>query len=114
MGFQIGGTEWIFVVIVVVVLMFGSKKVPELARSLGKAMGEFQKGRAEFEREIRAATQAVKEPMVEVIKAIPEPINDATQRDQRDRLEKAANDLGIPTDGKTNEQLKEELRKSLS
>ena len=32
------------IVLVVVLLMFGSKKVPELARSLGKAQSEFKEG----------------------------------------------------------------------
>lgn len=55
---QIVGTEWIWIVFLVVFLLFGSQKLPELSRALGKAMGEFQRGRAEVEREIRAATAA--------------------------------------------------------
>ena len=35
--------------IVGLVLVFGSKKLPELARALGKAKGEFKKGTAEDE-----------------------------------------------------------------
>jgi sec-independent protein translocase protein TatA len=34
---------------VVIVLVFGSKKLPELARALGKAKGEFKKGTQEGE-----------------------------------------------------------------
>lgn len=37
------GTEWI-VVGAVVLLLFGAKKLPELARSLGKSSREFKKG----------------------------------------------------------------------
>ena len=55
---QIIGTEWIWIIFLVVFLLFGSQKLPELSRALGKAMGEFQRGRAEVEREIRAATAA--------------------------------------------------------
>lgn len=36
-------------------LLFGAKKIPELARGLGKSMGEFKKARDEFEREIMTA-----------------------------------------------------------
>ena len=43
------GPWQIFLVIVVLVLVFGSKKLPELARALGKAKGEFKKGTAEGE-----------------------------------------------------------------
>ena len=46
-----GGPEmiWIFII---VLLLFGAKKLPELARGVGKSMGEFKKAREEFEREI--------------------------------------------------------------
>lgn len=39
-------------IFVVILLLFGAKKLPELARGFGKAMGEFKKARDEFEREI--------------------------------------------------------------
>jgi sec-independent protein translocase protein TatA len=39
-----GGPEWIVVAIVAVVVLFGAKKIPEMARSLGRAQGEFKKG----------------------------------------------------------------------
>ena len=48
----LGGPE-IAVIFVVVLLLFGAKKIPELARGLGKSMGEFNKARDEFEREIQ-------------------------------------------------------------
>ena len=41
------GPWQILLVIVVLVLVFGSKKLPELARALGKAKGEYKKGAAE-------------------------------------------------------------------
>jgi sec-independent protein translocase protein TatA len=40
---NLGGPEML-IVLVVVLLLFGSKKVPELARSLGKAQREFKDG----------------------------------------------------------------------
>ncbi len=47
------GTEWIVIIVVIVVVFFGVKKIPELARSLGKASGEFQKAKLEGGREIQ-------------------------------------------------------------
>ena len=41
----------ILIVIALAVVLFGAKKIPELARSIGKAKGEFKKGRAEGEKE---------------------------------------------------------------
>jgi sec-independent protein translocase protein TatA len=40
------GPEWI-VVVVILVLLFGAKKLPELARSVGKSTNEFKKGMSE-------------------------------------------------------------------
>jgi len=47
------GTEIIIVVIVIAVLIFGAKKIPELAKTFGKAKGEFEKGRIEGEQELK-------------------------------------------------------------
>jgi sec-independent protein translocase protein TatA len=42
-------------IFVVILLLFGAKKLPELARGIGKSMGEFKKARDDFEREITQA-----------------------------------------------------------
>src|SRR3990172_1302950 len=48
-----GGLEWLIVLLVAgAILLFGPKKIPELARGLGRAMGEFRRGKVELEREI--------------------------------------------------------------
>ncbi len=41
---DVGPTE-LLIVLAIVVVLFGSKKVPELARSLGQASREFRRGR---------------------------------------------------------------------
>ncbi|HET6457970.1 MAG TPA: twin-arginine translocase TatA/TatE family subunit [Nitrosopumilaceae archaeon] len=43
----------IIVVIIIGALIFGAKKIPELARTFGKAKGEFEKGRLESEKELK-------------------------------------------------------------
>ena len=45
---HIGWPE-VLLIMVVVLLLFGASKLPELARSLGKATSEFKKGREEGE-----------------------------------------------------------------
>lgn len=47
-----GGIE-IFVVLIIVVLLFGANKLPKLARSSGQAMGEFRRGREQVESELQ-------------------------------------------------------------
>lgn len=42
-------------IFVVILLLFGAKKLPELARGIGKSMGEFKKARDDFERELTTA-----------------------------------------------------------
>ena len=41
-----GGTELILIIFVII-LLFGARKLPELARSLGKSLNEFKKGQRE-------------------------------------------------------------------
>lgn len=53
-----GGPE-LFFLILLVLLLFGAKKLPELARGLGQSLGEFKKARDEFEREIHKSAADV-------------------------------------------------------
>ncbi len=48
-----GGMEWIWIAIIVGVLIFGAKKIPELAKTLGKAKGDYEKGRIESEKDLK-------------------------------------------------------------
>jgi sec-independent protein translocase protein TatA len=49
--------EWVIVgIVAVLVLLFGAKKLPELARSVGRSTSEFKKGMAEGTSEAEAAT----------------------------------------------------------
>ncbi len=41
-----GGSEWILIILIVV-LLFGGKKIPELMRGLGKGINEFKKAKDE-------------------------------------------------------------------
>ena len=52
LGVFIQGSEWIFIIIIAVVFIFGAKKIPELARTFGKAKGEYEKGKVQADREL--------------------------------------------------------------
>src|SRR5690348_7303895 len=54
-----GPSEWMLILVIVLVL-FGAKRLPELARGLGQSLNEFRKVRDEFDRELRDAANHVK------------------------------------------------------
>jgi sec-independent protein translocase protein TatA len=47
-----GINEILVIVVLAAVFIFGAKKIPELAKTLGKAKGEFEKGKIEAEKEL--------------------------------------------------------------
>jgi sec-independent protein translocase protein TatA len=97
----IGGAELIIIAIIIVALIFGSKKMPELARSIGKATTEYEKAKIQVKREI------------DVIKN--QDINENPNLDRK-KLEDIADILGIDYSNKRDNELKiaidSELKKS--
>lgn len=51
---NLGGPDLLFILLIVLVL-FGAKKLPELARGMGSAIKEFQKAKDEFTDELHSA-----------------------------------------------------------
>jgi sec-independent protein translocase protein TatA len=92
------GTQEILLVLVVIVLLFGASKLPELARSMGRSMGEFKRGQIEVERELQSVKSSAAAPNLEV----------AMTRTQR-----MAKNLGIEITGKTDDQLLVEIESKL-
>ncbi len=43
----------IIAAVIIGVVIFGAKKIPELARTFGKARGEYEKGKIEAEKELK-------------------------------------------------------------
>lgn len=58
-------------IFIVILLLFGAKRLPELARGIGKSMGEFKKAKEEFEHEITRAETEVRTPTSAVVKEVP-------------------------------------------
>jgi sec-independent protein translocase protein TatA len=46
--------DWLIIAVVAGILFYGSSKIPQLAHSLGRSVGEFKKGRLEVERELKS------------------------------------------------------------
>ena len=60
----------ILIVVVVIAVLFGFKKLPELMHNVGKATGEFQKGKFEAQREL----DEIKKPIDDTTKNIKESV----------------------------------------
>jgi sec-independent protein translocase protein TatA len=87
----VNSAEVIIIVIIIAVLFFGVKKIPELARSLGKASTEYEKSRIEAKKEI----QQIKS-------------HNTTDVD-REKLESIADTLGIDYSTKNDEELRNSI-----
>jgi len=61
LGLERMGPLEILLIVVVLVLIFGAKRIPELARSLGKSINEFKKGQREGVSEKDTAQQDAKD-----------------------------------------------------
>lgn len=135
--FPIGIEIIIILVVVAIVLLLGPRKIPELARGIGKALGEFRRGRQEIEREIqremnsqpaRGSTEQVYEINPRIIQAAQRLDVDTTGRKERElkleilgsmreasrtRLEAVAGSLDVKADGLDDAQLRDEIAKAL-
>lgn len=85
--FGVGGFEWIFIILIIVVFIFGVKKIPELAKSFGKASAEYEKARIEAKRELRQ-------------------IRNQDTNVSREKLEAIADTLGIDYTNKNDDELR--------
>lgn len=100
---MITGVEWIIVaVILVILLLWGPSQLPKIARALGEAKKEFQKATKEAEEITKEATR----PFTETVTATTEEV-----RKVDDKLLEIAKSLGISTEGKTREQIADEILK---
>ena len=89
MGLLDPGPELIILIFIVVILLFGAKKIPELARGVGRAMGEFKRGKMEIEREIAQSSSA-----------------GATSAAAGDGITAAAKELGLIVEGRSEAELR--------
>src|SRR5467141_5389747 len=93
---QIEGIEWVVILIIIaVLLLFGPSKLPELARGVGRALGEFRRGKMQIEREISTE------------------ISQMDTRDMRMRVEKAASALGLSSSGRSEMELKLDIARAV-
>ena len=96
---QIGGTELlIFFIVVAVLLLFGPSKLPEFARAMGRAWGEFRRGKMEIERELRQ----------EFARA-----ESGEELATRDEVIRAAKELSVTREGREVSEIKLEIARAI-
>jgi sec-independent protein translocase protein TatA len=99
------GWEWIIIgVVAIVIILWGPSKIPEFAKALGRAKGEFSKAQKEFTTAANAEQQTQNAHPVSA--PTPPP---AAIKTKDEMLLETAQKLGIPTEGKTRDQLSEEI-----
>jgi sec-independent protein translocase protein TatA len=89
------GFEWLFIIVIIVVLFFGVKKIPELAKSFGKATAEFEKAKIEAKRDL----DKFKQENTDI---------------EREKLESIAETLGIDYTNKNNDDLKRSIENEVN
>ena len=60
-GFLPSGSEWVIIALLIL-LLFGGKKIPELMKGLGKGVKSFKDGVNEAKEEINKAKDDIEEP----------------------------------------------------
>ena len=94
----VNGFEWVIIILVIVVIFFGAKKIPELARSMGKATSEFQKARMEAKKTVENDSTIGKNEQDSI---------------DREKLESIAETLGVDYSNKNDQDLKNAIDEKL-
>ena len=92
----VNGTEWIIIIAIIAVVIFGAKKLPELARSFGRASTEYEKARLEAKKELQRVRNLAS--------------STTSIQDDREKLEAVAETLGINYSDKNNHELKSAIQ----
>ncbi len=100
----VNAAEWIIIILIIAVVIFGAKKVPELARSFGRATTEFEKAKIEAKKEL----QRVKDLGTTTTAAT------ATNVQDREKLESVANTLGINHSEMTDDELRSAIQTDIN
>lgn len=56
------GAQELLLILLIVILLFGAKKIPEIARGLGKSVAEFKKGARDLDEEIKKDDTEKRQP----------------------------------------------------
>ena len=101
---NLGGPD-LFIILLIVLVLFGAKKLPDLARSLGQSMNEFRKAREDIDRELHYTGAQPSQP---------QPSQSTAGRSGAERPAGDAGSTGLVVDFSTNEKGKHARAQSLA
>ena len=87
------GSEWIIIIFIAVILLLGTNRFPEMAKKIGKVVGEYNNAKNQIQNEMKDVTKENFE--------ISGPV-----KDERKKLEIMANHFGVDCKSKTDDELK--------
>jgi sec-independent protein translocase protein TatA len=103
----VNAAEWIIIIAVIVAVIFGAKKVPELARSFGRATTEYEKAKIEAKKELQRVKDLGKTTLSTTT-------NTATNVQDREKLESVANTLGINYSEMSDDELRSAIQTEIN
>ena len=93
---NIMGSEWMIIIFAALILLFGTNKLPEAGKKIGKMVGEYNKAKTEMQNQINDMTKT--EP--------DNPTIDGPVQTERQKLERMAQTLRIDAENKSDVELK--------
>ena len=87
------GGEWIIIIFIALILLLGTNRFPEVAKKIGKVVGEYNNAKNQIQNEMKDVTKENFE--------ISGPV-----KDERKKLEVMADTLGVDFKSKTDDELK--------
>jgi sec-independent protein translocase protein TatA len=97
--------EWTVVIVAIILLPFGAKRIPELTRSIGRATGEFERGKRLVEMDMLRAERDPDAPFPS--KARGDAVPETAGPPNASPIHKAALEFGLTTEGRSDQELKE-------
>lgn len=94
------GSEWVIIVLVALVVLFGTNKLPDMAKKLGRTVGEYNRTKSEIQNQISGITNANL--------SITNPV-----QNERQKLEFMAKSLGIDFAAKTDDEIKKAISEKI-
>ena len=96
---NIGGSEWVIIIFVALILILGTGKLPGAARKLGKAVNEYNRAKTEISDQVKSVSDT--------------PNITGPVETEREKLETIAKSLGINHKNKSDEEIRDDIAKKI-